>query len=54
MPVNSLECEPIKLFSCKNRFETVSHLNESEKLKIETYLSTTVVSQSSNSEKVKN
>ena len=52
---NTLEHEPIELFPCKNRFEALSSidLNEGNDSNVETYLTTTVASQLSSTEKVK-
>ena len=52
---NALEHEPIELFPCKNRFEALSSidLNEGNDSNVETYLTTTVASQLSSTEKVK-
>ena len=52
---NTLEHEPIELFPCKNRFEALSsiNLNEGNDSNVETYLTTTVASQLSSTEKVK-
>ena len=52
---NALEHEPIELVPCKNRFEALSSidLNEGNDSNVETYLTTTVASQLSSTEKVK-
>ena len=53
---NALEHEPIELFPCKNRFEALSSidLNEGNDSNVETYLTTTVASQLSSTEKGQN
>ena len=52
---NRLEYEPIELFPFKNRFEALSsiNLNKGDDSNVETYLTTTLASQLSSTEKVK-